>query len=279
MFEENIDDLAKELIHALEEAMLIAPPSTRHKGFCLDDAYRVADTLFKWRCQNGEKSVGRKVGFTNQSIWEEHGLNTPIWAHIYESTVQYAQDNTVDVSLEGTVLPRIEPEIVFKLKNTPVPHDPNPCEILKHIEWLALGFEIVDAHYYNWEFSPADAVADFGVHNALVIGSPVNIEEKDIHILADQLESFQVTFKKDNIIETNGVGKDVLGNPASVLAHLQGLLSNQPTAIPLSPGEVITTGTITPALPISMGECWRADITGIHLPALEIQFKNLKADH
>ncbi len=268
----NILAIVNEQIESFEEAKLISPPSTRYEGFDLDHAYTVAGELFKWRCRNGQKSIGRKIGFTNQAIWEDHGLNTPIWAHMYEDTVQFANDNMACLSLNGMVLPRIEPEIVFKLKSTPIPTDTKPADILKHIEWVAPGIEIVGSHFPDWKFSPADAVADFGVHAALIIGTPMQINEQDIFNLSNQLETFHVVLRKNNHVLAEGVGKNVLGNPASALGFLQNVLNNQPEAAPLMAGEIITTGTVTSALPVAADEHWFVDIDGIELPSLEIKF-------
>jgi 2-oxo-3-hexenedioate decarboxylase len=270
----DISRIIEEHITAFEEAKLITPPSIQYEGFNLEQAYIVSDELFKWRCKDGQKSIGRKIGFTNKSIWESHGLGTPIWAHMFEDTVQFAKDNIADISLSGMVLPRIEPEIVFKLKSAPIPTDMGPSDILKHIEWVAIGFEIVDSHYSNWQFSPADAVADFGVHAALVIGSPIKINEHQILELSDQLEEFKVMLFKNKSAVADGVGKNVLGNPALALGYLQNVLNKQPVSAPLAPGEIITTGTLTPALSITSGEDWAVDVSGIGLPSLRIKFTN-----
>lgn len=274
MTNSDISKVIEEHIAAFEEAKLIPTPSTRYEGFNLNHAYFIANELFKWRSNKGQKSIGRKIGFTNQAIWEDHGLNTPIWAHMYEDTIRFAKDNRASISLSGTTLPRIEPEIVFKLKSTPIPINIKPAEILKHVEWVALGFEIVDSHFPDWKFSPADAVADFGVHAALVVGSPIYIKEQDIANLSDQLETFRVDLRKSNNVVANGVGKNVLGNPASALGFLQNVLNSQPEAVPLTSGEIITTGTVTPALSIAPGEYWSADVFGVELPSLEINFTN-----
>ena len=42
-----------------------------------------------------------------------------------------------------------------------------PAAVLASVEWLALGFEIVDSVFADWKFQPADFVAAFGLHAAL----------------------------------------------------------------------------------------------------------------
>jgi len=41
---------------------------------------------------------------------------------------------------------------------------------------------------------------------------------------------------------------------------------------PLAEGEIVTTGTLTRALPIATGEKWRTELTGIALEGIEISF-------
>jgi len=94
------------------------------------------------------------------------------------------------VSLAGMRSPRIEPEIVFKL-NKAIPGE-TPGAALEAVEWLALGFEIVDCVFPDWKFQPADFVASFGLHAALIVGKPVRIEPDTLPTLAEQLPTFKL---------------------------------------------------------------------------------------
>ena len=67
-----------------------------------------------------------------------------------------------------------------------------PC-----LEWLALGFEIVDCHHPEWRFQPADAVADFGLHRLPVVGTPLPIPLQGGEELVGQLANFQVTLERE----------------------------------------------------------------------------------
>jgi 2-oxo-3-hexenedioate decarboxylase len=48
------------------------------------------------------------------------------------------------------------------------------------------------------------------------------------------------------------------------------VLANDPDAPPLAAGEVVTTGTLTDALPIAPGQRWRARLDGLPLPGIEL---------
>ena len=69
-----------------------------------------------------------------------------------------------------------------------------------------------------------------------------------------------------------GIGADVLGSPAFALGFLADLLARQPLMQPLAAGEVISTGTITDALPVSPGETWCTEMEGLPLENLCIRY-------
>jgi 2-oxo-3-hexenedioate decarboxylase len=72
-----------------------------------------------------------------------------------------------------------------------------------------------------------------------------------------------VTLKRNGELRDRGVGANALGHPASALAHLAEVLSGQPQFEPLAAGEIITTGTLTAALPIQPGETWSSGYEGL----------------
>ena len=87
----------------------LPPPSHGNPGFSLEDGYAVGRLLHHELVDSGWVAMGLKLGFTNQAIWSQLGLNRPFWAPIYDRTVA----DSSEVSLEGLVAPRIEPEIVL----------------------------------------------------------------------------------------------------------------------------------------------------------------------
>ena len=130
------------------------------------------------------------------------------------------------------------------------------------IEWVAIGFEIVDSHFADWRFTAAEAVADFGVHAALVVGTPWRVAAEDRHRLASTLESLKVSLSGGKDFRADGAGRNALGNPLLSLAHLARVLATQPWAAPLESGEVITTGTLTPLPNLRGGSPTRRKLRG-----------------
>jgi len=270
MKETDMEAMAREQLSLLGRSRLVDPPSSRIEGFDMETGYGVAARIVRLRRNRGEKTVGRKIGFTNQATWADHGLNKPIWAHVYEGTVRFAQDGRDSQPLTGMALPRIEPEIVFGLR-APASGG-NELSWLASIQWLALGFELVDCHYPGWRFTPADGVVDFGLHTRLIVGTPVSIPKPAPEALVGQLRTFCVTLLCNGKIREEGTGSNVLGSPLLALDHLAREIEHQ-AAEPLAPGEVVTTGTLTAAPAVNAGEIWTAGVAGIALPALTIELK------
>lgn len=64
--------IAAEALAAMDSARQIAPFSARYPGLTLEDAYRISARLCELRTARGERLAGRKVGFTNRTIWAEY---------------------------------------------------------------------------------------------------------------------------------------------------------------------------------------------------------------
>jgi len=68
----DIKAVASEALAALDTGGRIAPFSARLSTFDLDDAYRVTAEIRQMREMRGEMPVGRKIGFTNRTVWAEY---------------------------------------------------------------------------------------------------------------------------------------------------------------------------------------------------------------
>jgi 2-keto-4-pentenoate hydratase len=270
----NRSALAGELTAAYANCQIVSvPPSARDATFDLTAAYAVAAELTRSRRAAGHTTVGRKVGYANKAMWRVLKLNTLVWAHMYDDTVRYADDNVIDLSVGRMCSPKIEPEIVFKMKKPLGEGGADPIVVLDAVEWLALGFEIIDCVYADWKYQPSDFVAAFGLHAALVVGTPQRLEADMIPAIAEQLPKFTVKLLKDGQVADEGSGKNSLRSPALCLAELASAIARQPEAEPLAAGELVSSGTLTESQPIRAGETWTAVLEGLDLPQLTLHAK------
>ena len=170
--------------------------------------------------------------------------------------------------LSGFPNPKIEPEIVFGLGRAPRA-GMDESELAGCIAWVALGFELVSSIFPEWKFKAADAVAGFGLHAALAIGQRLPMSTSAPWV--DQLATFSVALRRNTELVAKGRGSDVLGSPLTALRHLNDLLADSAFGSPLAEGEVITTGTLTLAMPVAPGETWTAEPMGIDLEAISVK--------
>ena len=255
--------VAREMLSALDEGQLLPSIAEYDPAFGWDEAYAVAAEIVTLRRTRGETPVGRKIGFTNRNIWAEYGATSPIWAHVYDRTLIHARENTATVSLGGSAQPRLEPEIAFKLKAPIASGCREAATVLQAIEWYAPSFEIVCCHFPNWKFKPADSAADFSFHWRLVVGTPVAVRAGDIQRLAAQLHDCKVALHRNQMVLARGLGANALDHPALALVFLADILARQPQFAALGAGEIITTGTLTAAMPIKPGEVWASTYDGL----------------
>ena len=268
----DLKPIADALIAAYDTATTLPPITASAPDFSVADGYAVLHDIETRRRAQGWTTVGRKIGFTNRTIWPRYGVYQPMWAHVWAHTVHFAPDGKAVLPLNGLVQPRIEPEVVFKLKG-PVPLTNDAAAILASIEWMAPGFEIVQSHFPDWKFAAADCTAAFGLHGALVIGAPLAVTETNRAALAEALPVFELTLSRGDTVIDRGVGSNVLDSPALALAHLARLLANQPQSPQLAAGEIVTTGTVTDAWPVAAGEVWSSDYGALGIKGLALSFK------
>jgi 2-keto-4-pentenoate hydratase len=244
--------------------------TARYPNINAEAAYEIAEAICNLRVERGEWVVGRKIGFTNSSLLPVYGVDAPIWGYMYDTTVHPAKHNHT-LSLSKVVDPKIEPEVVFCLRRVPTAGS-DESEILKCIEWIAHGFEIVQSHYPKWKFTAADAIAAGSLHGSLLLGEPVQVDELGTNPI-EVLANFSVSIFCNEELREIGRGTNVLGNPLTALKHLIHGVHTQRGSAALSVGDIVTTGTLTAAFPIKPGETWRTEISGIALSNLRVTFE------
>jgi 2-keto-4-pentenoate hydratase len=257
--------LAEELRDARATKTQVPAPTTREGGLDLSTAYATEAELVRMREDAGHCTIGLKVGFANKAMWRALKLDTLVWAHIYDDTVNYAENDHAIVSISQMYAPKIEPEIVFKLKSE-LPADADAARILEAVEWIALGFEIIDCVYPEWKITPVDFVASYGLHAGLVVGTPTRFTPDQIPGIVDQLAAFTISLQKNAVIAAEGAGKNSLKSPALCLAELSSATSK--AGAHLGTGDLVSSGTLTEAQLIAPGETYTAVVEGLNVAPL-----------
>jgi len=265
------ENVASELFSAYETGTMVAVAPSERPGFNLNLAYEVEAKLKQLRETEGHRAVGRKVGYANRALWRVLRLETLVWAHMYDDTVHFSDGNTATLSLAHRRSLKVEPEIVFGLKQPLTGEGLDAAAALASTDWLAIGFEIIDCPFPEWKFQPSDFVASFGLHAALVIGERVQVRPDQIPGLVEALPIFKVRVSKNAEFMEAGSGKNSLKSPALCLAELGAAIKRRIPTQPLSAGEIVSSGTLTAGHLTGAGDLWTVELEGLPLPPLTLR--------
>ena len=270
MSQDQVEALAWELLSAYKTGQMVAVPPSERPGFDLNMAYEVEATLKRFREADGHRAVGRKVGYANKAMWRVLKLETLVWAHMYDDTVDYSENNSATLTIAHPRSLKIEPEIVFGLKHA-ITEGADATAALASVDWLAMGFEIIDCPFPEWKLQPGDFVASFGLHAGLVIGEKIPVRPDVIARLVEELPRFKVRMSKDGEFVEEGSGRNSLKSPALCLAELGAAIARRFPTEPLSAGELVSSGTLTAGHMTGKGDLWTAEVEGISLPSLTLR--------
>ena len=266
----DVQDIARKAFAVLGSGRQLPPFSTAHPDFSLEEAYRVTAAVRAAREAGGESPIGRKIGFTNRTIWAEYEVHAPIWGYVYDSTARDLGSEASEVSLGGLAEPRIEPEIMFGLAAAPAP-DMDAQALIRCIDWIAHGFEIVQSIFPNWSFRPPDTVDGLRSPREALCRtrhSPKSRRDE----WARELSRFAIDLFRNGALVDHGVAANVLDGPLFALRHLAAALAHDRLSPPLAAGEIVTTGTLTRAFPVAAGEESTTTLIGVPLEGARIRF-------
>ena len=264
------DDVARRVVDAFDSMTLIQPLTDDDPELDEAGAYAIAAAVHAQRVARGERPVGRKIGFTNRTVWPLFGIDRPNWSWVYDTTTPQLGSGPWRLDIARLLQPRIEPEVQLHFARTP-PAGAGEAEVLLSVDWIAHGFEIVHCPFPDWRFRAADAIAACVYHGFLVVGPPVALEPRDTDEWVARLRDFTITLSRDGSEVATGGGADVLDSPVLAFAQLASLLSCQ-GAEPVRAGEIVTTGTLTNAMPIAPGQTWTTAVAGLAVPDASITF-------
>ncbi|MGH1419498.1 MAG: 2-keto-4-pentenoate hydratase [Hyphomicrobiaceae bacterium] len=257
------------ILKALDDRRQIKPLTGYMDWLDLTCAYQLAADVRARRMARGETPIGRKIGFTNRTIWEEYGVYAPIWGDVYDTTVTTLNATNGLCDLSRLIEPRIEPEIVFELKSAPHSDMPD-IEFTACISRVAHGFEIVQSLFPGWIFKAPDTVAAFGLHGHLFLAPWSDLTPQNQEEWSNTLANFEITLARDGNAVDVGHAKNVLDGPLFALRHLCQTLENDPNSPQLQPGEIVSTGTLTRAFIIEPGQTWTTSLRGIALDGIKL---------
>ena len=265
----KIKDVALRVIEALDDSKQIDLVSDEFSSLTTKDAYLIAEEIECVRANRNEHIIGVKVGFTNRNIWKEYNANAPIVGAMYNTTVKNI-DKTF--SIKGLLEPKIEPEIIFKMKTTPK-IDMRLDELLDCVSHISHGFEVVHSIFKNWQFTKVDTIVAFGLHGALLCGPFWEVSSINKSNWLEELVNFNITLSCNGKKVDEGHASNILEvGPLEALRNILFCNEKLGRQVILKPGDLVTTGTLTGAFSIKGDEVWSTKLHGIKLRGIEVKF-------
>ncbi len=217
-------------------------PRDRTEGYAIQAAIEQSSTgrLFGW-----------KIAATSEAGQKHINVDGPMAGRILRETV-IADGGTA--SMAGNEMRVAEPEFAFRMR-TDLPPRPSPYtvqEVLDAVDTLHPAIEIPDSRFADFvSAGAAQIIADNACAHLFVLGSPTRSNWRSLDLVEQKPV---ITLRGKQFI---GHGRNVLGDPLIALTWLANELRQ--LGVTLRAGEVVTTGTCHPPLPIQSGDVFEAD--------------------
>src|SRR6478735_9576755 len=200
---------------------------------------------------SGHKLFGWKIAATSEAGQKHINVAGPMAGRILQETL--IEDGGT-APMAGNEMRVAEPEFAFRMR---IDLPPRPTaysveEVLAAVDTLHPAIEIPDSRFAEFvKAGEAQIIADNACAHLFVLGKAATanwraldlVEERPVVILRGQ--------------RYVGHGRNVLGDPRVALAWLANELRG--LGVTLKTGEVVTTGTCHPPLPIQAGDHFAVD--------------------
>jgi 2-oxo-3-hexenedioate decarboxylase len=232
----NEDSVATELLACEAERRDRTKFTDEWPELDVETGYRIQDETLRRRIERGEKVVGVKLGLTSVAKQQRMGVDTPFVAWLTDAMVLQPGD---EVPQDALIHPRIEPEIVFVMKERLEGPGVTAEQALAAVGEVCGGAEVIDSRYKDFKFLAGDVVADNASSGAYLVGDVVTTPG-DIDLAAETVEVIV-----DGEVVDTATGADVMGHPAEALALAVNDLAKRGHAI--EAGWTVLTGGMSDA--------------------------------
>ena len=214
------------------------------------DGFQVQRQVIK---ESGEERVGWKIAATSQAGQRHIRVNGPLVGSLRSSRV-IEEGN--EIPIENNVMQVAEVEFAFKMSKSlqvkDFPYSRN--EVLSAIDCLLPAIEIPDSRFEEFaSVGEAQLIADNACAGWLIVGKPCTV-----NLVNQSLSSHKVlTYVDNSTIPVEGVGSNVLGDPLDAMSWIANELIKY--ELFLSKGDIVTTGTCLPPIPLTKVSSIKAD--------------------
>jgi 2-keto-4-pentenoate hydratase len=197
------------------------------------------------------KLFGWKIAATSEAGQRHINVDGPMAGRILAETV--IADGGI-APMAGNAMRVAEPEFAFRMKRDLPPRSSpySVADVLDAVGTLHPAIEIPDSRFADFvSAGAAQIIADNACAHLFVLGTATDADWRGLD-LVEQRPVISLRGK-----QYLGHGKNVLGDPLIALAWLANELCE--LGLTLRAGEVVTTGTCHPPLPIQSGDRMEVD--------------------
>jgi len=202
-----------------------------------------------------EKLFGWKIAATSEAGQKHINVDGPMAGRILAETL-IPDGGTA--SMAGNEMRVAEPEFAFRMARDLPPRSSSYTvqEVVDAVDTLHPAIEIPDSRFADFvSAGAAQIIADNACAHLFVLGAATTSDWRALD-LVEQKPMIALRGK-----QYTGHGKNVLGDPLIALTWLANELRQ--LGLTLRAGEVVTTGTCHPPLPIQSGDVFEADFGSI----------------
>lgn len=223
----------------------------------LDDGLRPPDRIDGYAIQaeiekySPESLFGWKIAATSEAGQKHINVDGPMAGRILAETV-IPDGGTA--SMAGNEMRVAEPEFAFRMRvDLPARAAPYTVQqVLDAVDTLHPAIEIPDSRFADFvSAGAAQIIADNACAHLFVLGPPTSADWR----ARDLVKERPVTAMRGQ--QFVGHGKNVLGDPRVALTWLANELRQ--LGVTLRAGQIVTTGTCHPPLPIQSGDFCAVD--------------------
>lgn len=218
-------------------------PATEEEGFAVQS--QLASVA-------GAARVGWKIAATSTAGQQHIGVPGPLVGTLLSTRVK---PSPARFSLSGNGMLVMEAEFAFRMGATLAPRTSEYTvdEVLAAVESLHPAIEVPDSRYADFVKAGGPQILADNACACWWASGPATTADWRAMNLAEH----PVTVRTDGRIAAQGAGRNVLGDPRLALAWIANRLSR--FGVPLSAGEVVTTGTCIVPMTVRPGETVVAD--------------------
>jgi 2-keto-4-pentenoate hydratase len=244
------------------------PLQSFSNNLTLEKAQQIQDNFVALLIPSHGKIVGYKAGLTNKEIQAKFQSDRPVSGVLLKKMLL---ENGAVVPVNFGTRPLLEGDLMVRVSSEKINTATTPQEVLSAIDAVIPFLEMPDLVYAENVKLTASEIVAINVGTRLgILGQPIPV---------NNVEEWQEKIKKIDLVLFDSEGKQLakgnsqalLGDPIKVILWLRDDLKARGKS--LKKGDLLSLGSLTPAIPIKSAIAIRAQYSGLNSDPVEVTVK------